>query len=1375
MAEEPTPTQAPARRSWRWLWWLLGILLALLLVIAGTAAWLLNTTSGARFAIDRGLGVSGGQGTVENLQGNLWNGLTADSVRFATPSLELEVDALKVALVWPALWHREVVVTELAADRVRVNTISGPAEPSQPWPQDIGLPVKAQVQRLALGSLEIAQDGTPVPVALSGLAAQANAGPDGYQIKLENADIAAQDISATLRGDATLGAAQPFALQAAIVGAVRQAERQFDVDAAASGSLGDMQVTLKGEGSGISVDALARAGLLDGGFPLRAVRLDARGIDPSAWVPDAPKAELELGADLKVVPVAGAGPQLQGPIWARNAAAGRWDAGVIPVESLRAVIGAPLTTFDAAKVTDLSIGLPGGGTVTGDVAWTGAPQGIGLIDGTLTLANVDAAALHSAAVPTKLSGPVSFAATQTRQTVEVDLRERSGKTPLALRASAALEANLLKVSQATLSAGAATAEASGQLALDGKQAFAAKLALRDFDPAAWIPGMGLPPTRITAQGEAQGTLSPEPQGDAKIAIDPASRWNNRPLSGDVAARFVGAMLPKLDAQLQVADNRIDVRGAVGRATDKLAIDVEAPTLEALWPGVGGRLTAKGNVVGTLDRPVVDATIDGGRLKLPGDVRIDRVQGTVGLGTAGKPQPVNRAPVVADLRINGLSAASAPQASVKQAVVSVKGTLAEHEGSVDAEIVPAEGQPAQIAGSLKGGWGTGPRGSPGANLVGWRGTVSALEAQRKPFAVSLERPVTIRYLPDARAPQWQWDVGATAIAVTLPEAPKTRIEHAGSRGRGAQWETKGRIEGLAWSPELQTAWFGDGGVTVRSNNASVDDHQVLIDADWDLRFADALAGTARIARRSGDIWIPGEPPVALGLTALLAEFRADPMQGGRSRLTAQLNLAGERIGSLRGNAQAEIVASGGSIALDDRRPAQADLSLDIKDLGWLSLFTGDALEVGGAVAGDVKVVRDAGAWRARGAVRGEGLRIVRIDDGVRLLDGRLQARLEDDRIIIDSLRFPGVMRARPGDARIREWMQSEDARNGELTASGEFALSGASGKAKIVARQFPAIQRADRFIAASGEIDVELAPRRLRVVGDLVADAGWVYLGTSTPATLDSDVVIRRRTTDTAQRPTQMGMSINVGVDLGPRFYLRGMGIDTALGGKLRILGEGGTIRANGTVRTRDGQYSAYGQTLTIRRGAITFQGPLDDPLLDIVALRVGPQVQAGARIGGSARHLRISLVSEPEVSDVEKLSWLLLGRGPDDTGGADAGMLLSAATSLLGDEEGVPLARQLGVDELGIRSGNVGSSRGLLPERTVAGESTSSSSDLATEFFIVGKRLSESVYATYEQALSGGDGVVRLSYELSRRLQLVGRGGTINGVDLMYTILFGDD
>jgi len=68
------------------------------------------------------------------------------------------------------------------------------------------------------------------------------------------------------------------------------------------------------------------------------------------------------------------------------------------------------------------------------------------------------------------------------------------------------------------------------------------------------------------------------------------------------------------------------------------------------------------------------------------------------------------------------------------------------------------------------------------------------------------------------------------------------------------------------------------------------------------------------------------------------------------------------------------------------------------------------------------------------------------------------------------------------------------------------------------------------------------------------------------------------------------------------------------------------------------------QQLDIDPGKLYFAGPLDNPGLDIRAMRKNQQVEAGVEVTGTARDPHVRLVSDPEVPDVEKLAWLTLGR-----------------------------------------------------------------------------------------------------------------------------------
>ncbi len=219
-------------------------------------------------------------------------------------------------------------------------------------------------------------------------------------------------------------------------------------------------------------------------------------------------------------------------------------------------------------------------------------------------------------------------------------------------------------------------------------------------------------------------------------------------------------------------------------------------------------------------------------------------------------------------------------------------------------------------------------------------------------------------------------------------------------------------------------------------------RIALDALWDLKFDGRLAGAARLSRREGDLLIPGDPPTPLGLRTLVLDLNATPISANASRLDAKLNVVTEKMGVVSGTGSAVLLVDAkGGMALDARQPLRAKLDADIADLGWLGLFVGDTMEVGGTLKANLEAQGTlAGKWSASGNIRGDKLRVVRIDDGVRLIDGTLAARVNGDTLVLDSLRFPASLRVMPAEWRTKEWITTNPgAKDGYAEAKGQSEL------------------------------------------------------------------------------------------------------------------------------------------------------------------------------------------------------------------------------------------------------------------------------------------------------------------------------------------------
>jgi translocation and assembly module TamB len=222
--------------------------------------------------------------------------------------------------------------------------------------------------------------------------------------------------------------------------------------------------------------------------------------------------------------------------------------------------------------------------------------------------------------------------------------------------------------------------------------------------------------------------------------------------------------------------------------------------------------------------------------------------------------------------------------------------------------------------------------------------------------------------------------------------------------------------------------------------------------------------------------------------------------------------------------------------------------------------------------------------------------------------------------------------------------------------------------------------------------------------------------------------------------------------MGEKLRIRGRGLDAGLRGDLRLTTPNGRLAVDGSLRTVDGTYQAYGQKLAIDRGVLTFTGPVENPRLDIEATRPDVDVRVGVLVTGTALAPRIRLFSEPDMSDLDKLSWLVVGRPSEGVNGADTALLQRAALGLLsGEGPGATdrLTHAIGLDSISVRQ-----SEGEAKDTIVS----------------VGKQLTKDWYVGYERGLNATAGSWQLVYRLARRLTVRATAGSDNAIDLNWTL-----
>jgi translocation and assembly module TamB len=233
-------------------------------------------------------------------------------------------------------------------------------------------------------------------------------------------------------------------------------------------------------------------------------------------------------------------------------------------------------------------------------------------------------------------------------------------------------------------------------------------------------------------------------------------------------------------------------------------------------------------------------------------------------------------------------------------------------------------------------------------------------------------------------------------------------------------------------------------------------------------------------------------------------------------------------------------------------------------------------------------------------------------------------------------------------------------------------------------------------------------------------------------------------------------AVDVELDFGEHLTFVGQGFNSGLTGKLHVkTTPNRQLVADGTINAERGTYTAFGQRLAIERGKLYFDGPLDNPGLDVLALRKNQAVEAGVEVVGTVQVPVVRLTSKPPVPDNEKLAWLVLGHGLDNTTSADSVALQAALAALAGsggEQIGQRVAKGFGVDDISFRSA-----------------STARPGTTAAQVVAISKRLTDKLSLIYEQGLAVANNSLRIEYVLSRTVTLRAEAGLVNGFGIYYT------
>lgn len=1318
------PAAKPARPARRWLRAVARAVVGsvLLALMALGALWVWAGADGSLATTLRWIGQSQPL-SAKHATGSLRSGGHVDRLTWQQDGLR--VDARDVSLAWQpwSLLHGTLRLDRLSAASVQVDDQRAPAAaPAAGPPAALGLPLSVVLDAFSVGELHWAG---PVAFAALNISGRYEFNGLRHQLELHGAQLAGGRYSGRAvipaRGPLTLEASLSGALAVAVPGGNTPVPLAFQ--ATASGPLTELLIKAELQmAAPPAADAAKTAQQTHASAtarvtpwaaqPLPQADASFRELNLAALWPGAPQTLLTGSASVRPLDdaAAAASPGWLLQLQLANGLPGPWDQQKLPLVQL----DTQGEWRNGAAIVRTLKAQTGGGELRASGEWT-ASKAWNL---KATAQHVNPALLHTQLAPVLLDGQAtahSQGAT-TNFDASVKAAAKSGhannkvnKAPASSRISARQGTPLgqLSLRDASASGRWNPQQAGGTLVLSALRVRTDDAELTgqlEVQPAA--PGgkgtltLTAPGLAATLQGELRKTSG---GGSTSLRVRDAAqalRWLQK--------------LPGLPATLQTAsasgNAELTASWQGGWLDPALQARLELPSFDwraaAPAAATSSSLQTKGASPGVLKIRALQATLSGrlsqAQLSTQGRMEVDQrryaLQGTAEGGRAN-PVPAR----------NAALSESAWQGLLKQLSVSVEDP-AFGAGAWRLETrgaVPLKWTPTRAGGAFESGAGTALLSAPSANA-----------------STSAPSPATLSWQPV------RWRPGELVTAGKLTGLPMAWIE-------------------LLGGPQLAGAGLAG---------------NLVFDGEWDARLGDALQLKASLARSSGDIMVVAEttPGTHARVAAGVKQARVSLESLGEA-VTLALRWDSERAGSAEGQlktrlARAPAAAGTSGWHWPADAPLAGQLRAQLPRIGVWSVLAPPGWRLRGSLAANIVIGGARAAPQLTGELQADDLALRSVVDGIEFGNGRLRAKLDGTRMRIDEFTLQGAGNKGVG---------------GLLTAQGEAGWINGQPQVQLSAtlERLRASLRTDRQVTVSGQLQASLKGRQAELTGKLVVDRARFILPDEDTPQLGDDVVVRttrgaaagQKAPAEASAPgsaaaekSAQAVKLAVQIDLGRDLRIQGKGLDTRVRGTLALYGDSlREARLTGTVNTAGGQYRAYGQRLDVEQGVLRFTGPIDNPALDILAIRPNLTQRVGVQITGTALLPRVRLYAQPELPDAEKLSWLVIGR-PSAAGGAEAALLQQAALALLGSKSGGlsgGLAASLGLDELSYR-----------------GASSTAAGGASEGAVTLGKRFSRNFYAAYERSISGALSTLYIFYDLSQRFTVRAQAGQQSAVDLIFTV-----
>lgn len=1244
-----------------------------------------------------------------NFKGTLPGRLSIDRISFITPKLRIDVEGIKLRPRLSWLLAGRLTIKDIYVKKLNISILQHSHKPLK-LPNSIALPIPIDLQHAHLDLLEVHSVGYPT-VQIKNIDTEARLNKLWWNVNNANLELYGQ----TLRGRASMSPHFPFVVAGKVDSHGGWRQHQWNSVVQAQGSLGT-EINLSAEGLVDKTPAkLSTRIKLDAPHTVQIIEAQLSRWPVHEWVPHLP----EVNADFS----ASAQPDNDGwagTISAKNQAPGTIDQHKLPVLTAHTLWHWSKTS-NQLNLNELTFTLPAEGRLKGSLEWHKTLKIVGNAD------NINLRDFWGKLLPTQLTGTFSFGSTDyVGYPLTANLRQQND----AFATQAVIGKAGIEVQSFLWSRGSSTLNATGKASFSDNKHFDALLNFQQVDPSKFgqFPG-----GTINGTIKASGLLSPKPEVNFDANINNSSLAHS-PLSITGTGQFKPNFIRLTQTKLRLDGLNMALDGSLGATSDILKISGTFDGKSALIPDLEGHAAINGSLSGAIKWPAFSGSLSGSQLQYR-----DWQLAHISLNTQTDRQLVDaikthkmpsiQANLQADgivhnsVKVNHLAGAlsvSNDQGSQHLALTADQiklGNLQLSDASLQMDGPFSNHQISLTAKNTQQQLTLRAHGQLDRHKSEWSGSISELSSTGSwPFKLAHPSPLTLSR-------------NAFALGAMNLISPNGSIEITQAQYMDQLWSSQGRFSHL---PARQLF------ILSGQNPPAFD---LALGGIWDLRFKDTLSGAAKIYRESGDIQ-PLAELKPLGLTQSTVEILAT-----NNDIQASVRINSQAIGKIQGDIHSALSMKDGRLGLAGITPINGSLDLDIPSLNWLGQwFSTPGYSFGGTLKGSVKIGGNVATPSLNGTMQGRQLTAKASSIGLDLKNGEMDLAIEKDRLLINRLSIEGG--------------------KGSLTGHGLLSLkeNDPDISVDLVAKELTIMARPDQKLTISGTGRGTLQDSRLAINADVRVDRGVLTLKYNQGQSLDDDIHRSKNKKNENAEDKKIGIFLNTKVDLGEDLEIKHRSFDAKAKGILRL--ESTPQRQpslTGNVELDDGFVTAYGQKLALESSTLNFNGPPDNPTLNLKAYRKnlplslkGETVAVGIALTGTARKPILKLISTPEMTDREKTSWLVLGQELDLTNKNNNSMSiliasLGAICSGLDDCNTGGVIKTLGIDDVSFEKNTADSTKGIVK---------------------VGKQLIPNLYISYGKGYNGAADELQLNYLFNRKWSIELKNNEQNAVDLFYTISF---